>query len=79
MRKSKPKPIPGHVGPFPAHVNPARPGIYKRVSPKTGQLVYAYWDGFDWSKFSSNYRTAKTTNRYKAPSIKSLPWYGMAK
>lgn len=73
-----PPPLDGHVGPFPPKVKPVmgRPGMFKRISERTGNRVWAWWDGRGWCKYSSDYDTAKA-NRGKR-SRKQLWWYGRA-
>jgi hypothetical protein len=74
---SKPTAIAGHVGPFKPSVDPARPGLYKRVLPETGTLAFAYWDGGRWGLASTTPRRALARKHKR--SKKSLPWYGLAK
>lgn len=76
--KVLPPPLPGHVGPFPPGVKPVNgPGMFKRVSPKTGELVWAYWDGRQWGKFSSDFDRA--AHKAHKRSRRQLWWYGKAK
>jgi hypothetical protein len=70
------------IGPFPGHVRPVwnRPGLYLRISKKTGERVWSYWDGQQFFMFSNTKRGAMSTfRRGKVSNYQSLPWFGMAK
>jgi len=71
------------IGPFDGNQIPARPGMYKRVSPKSGRKVWAYWDGSRWCKYSLN--IDKALQKSKRPAHgrngrsrhNSLPWFAL--
>jgi hypothetical protein len=71
------------IGPFPGNTTPARIGMYRRVSPKSGRKVWAWWDGRNWCKFSANIDNAIKKSKRPAGTRNSrsrrndLPWYGL--
>ena len=67
------------IGPFPASVKPARPGLYKRKTIKSGKLAFAYFDGKRWYTYSTERRNAIRKAKRGCVSKNSLCWYGSAK
>lgn len=71
------------IGPFPGTALPARVGMYRRVSPRSGRKVWAWFDGSRWCKYSTSIDYA--LQKSKRPSgarnarsrINDLPWFGL--
>ena len=54
-----------------------RPGLYLRLSPKTGEVCWAYWSGKSWGLYSNSKKGAMA-RRHKT-SKKQLTWFGYYK
>jgi hypothetical protein len=71
------------IGPFPGTVTPARIGMYRRVSPRSGRKVWAWFDGSRWCKYSTNIDKALQKSKRPANSRSGrsrrndLPWFGL--
>lgn len=68
------------VGPFPGTVKPVNgPGLYKRRT-KRGNIVWSWWTGRIWCKFSSRKSKAVEKGEVESRSqYQSLPWFGRAR
>ena len=66
------------TGPMPANTKPLsnRKGVYLRVSQKTGDIVWSWWNGTDFGLYADT--KARATARAGKRSKKSLVWFGMA-
>lgn len=66
------------IGPFKPGQAPVRSGVYVRVSTKTGNGVYAYYDAGlrRWGLYADTVQRA--LERKNKTSKKSLPWYASA-
>ncbi len=76
MAKAKP----AEIGPFPASTRPLpnRPGLYKRISDKTGAKAWAWWDGRSWFRFDTSKKGALRKKADGEYSKKNLKWIGFA-
>lgn len=63
------------VGPFNRTHNPPkdRPGLYLRLSDKTGQAVWSYWNGQKWGLYADS--KDRAMQRRNKPSKKRLTWF----
>jgi hypothetical protein len=67
------------VGPFPGNTFPARVGVYRRVSAKSGRKVWSFWNGRTWGLYSAtSIERAISKAKSKKPSKKALPWFGLS-
>ena len=73
---SSPAPIDGLVGPFPAEVTPARPGLYRVVDPFWSGEMYSLWDGVEWKVTRINPRDAERVNAKSVRMYEGSFWYG---
>jgi hypothetical protein len=66
------------TGPMPANTKPLRDraGLYLRVSQKTGDIVWAWWNGTNFGLYADT--KARATARRGKRSKKPLVWFGMA-
>lgn len=70
--------IPTHhiVGPFRGDELPVRAGIFTRVSKKTGDIVYAKYDGRSWGLYSDTVYGA-LRRAHKRSKKADLQWFGV--
>lgn len=64
------------IGPFSPGTRPVNVGLYPVVSPKSGELCLAYWDGRRFGRYASNADRAMELR--DSATKKSLTWYGLA-
>ena len=68
-------PVAQLVGPFSGDTSPVRAnGMYIRISPKTGQPVWAYRNSTYWGMFSTD--QVKAQQKRTRNSRKSAMWIG---
>ena len=66
------------VGPILGTKKPVRSGLYLRVSPKTGQLVWSVYEG-RWYGYSDSKTGAQSKRRRnKRSKYQTQDWYGTA-
>ena len=64
------------VGPIAGIARPVRAGLYLRISPKTKQQVWSYWNGRTWGKYTDDMNKAP---RMSQSRHQNLPWFGVPK
>lgn len=66
------------IGPFEGHETPARPGLYRRISARTGRKLWSFWNGNIWSRGCNNLEKAKSPRfKNKRSKYQNRPWFGL--
>lgn len=67
------------VGPFSGSAKPTRDGLYIRVSPKSGNLVFSHYSARDgWSAYATCPERAMELRRKRTRKPVNT-WYGFAR
>lgn len=62
---------------FPAHVKPARPGVYETDEVNTGERCYQFWNGEFWGYASSTPAEAAEASHLKS-MFQDDKWRGLS-
>lgn len=67
------------TAPFPANVNPVRPGVYKVNSPLLCADFFSHWDGVGWGNFVAQLQRAHNLQGSReSPAIqRGMTWRGL--
>lgn len=66
------------IGPFNGTDTPVRPGLYRRISKRTGRKLWSFWNGNIWSRGTNNLGKAKSPRfKNKRSKFQSQPWFGL--
>lgn len=62
---------------FPAHIKPARKGVYQKICGLSKDIGYQYWDGKNWHGWNWTEISAKNDKYIYGPVCDN--WRGLAK